>query len=754
VPRKRDKDSVILQEARDNLTICDIIEKPARTEYDRCMQFIALKQWDEKRAGKLRRAGKPVLTVDVCGPICDQVINNWRRNRVAPKIGPGDAIATEATAKIFSGLTKNIMYASKAYVAIDSAFAQMVRGNRGYIGLRTKRRPGSFKQDIVVDEIPNAQCVYLDPFSKEIDYSDRMWGLKTDRLNWAPLKREFPKMSQTDFEVNGTNWPTWFPDADSLLVAEYWRVEEEARKIQTLTMAIPVTRKGRTVETEVVYDDEWDPDAEQFSGVEVRTDDDGELMEEDEPKRVIWQYLMTGAEILRRTRWLGKYIPIIPMYGKKMVVEGKTLMFSAISRSLDAQQEMNYAESAVAKELGSTVRVPFVGVLGQFKTQRKNWQNANIEDYAFLEYDPVSIGDKPAPPPTRQDHEAQIQALVMAGERAKNLVRETAGIGKTALGIEDHRAESGKAMNALQAQSDNGSFDYPAEGSRAVEILGCYMVDLEQQIYTQEEQIQILGDQDEQLNVLINADIRGRGDAPKDQTESHFLADGEYKVRVSADPSHATMREEAQDASMKILEIIPQDMQARLAPAILRLQTWFGAKELADRIELPEFKRDKDSPIPPEAQQEIQKGKMIAQELGKQLEQLILEKENKLLELESKERIAAMDNKTKLDIALAGLDQKNAVEGLRQEMAQTRYQLDAMAQGIQLQHSAEQADIDRQQKAAADQQAQQHQAGMAQSAQDHATGLQDSAQQHGAQLQDSAQQAAAQQAAQPQPQGE
>ena len=110
-------------------------------------------------------------------------------------------------------------------------------------------------------------------------------------------------------------------------------LEERMRRIQQLTKPIAIIRNNRALQTDTVYDDEYE---ELPEGVEIARNSDGELMEDEDAERIVWCYLLNGAEVLDKTRWLGQFIPIIPWYGKEIWYEGKKKLFSLISRSLDA----------------------------------------------------------------------------------------------------------------------------------------------------------------------------------------------------------------------------------------------------------------------------------------------------------------------------------------------------------------------------------------------------------------------------------
>lgn len=728
-------DADILNQARKEFAIADKAESEIREEYNRCMRFVALDQYPPTgpaSADQRTAAGLPSLVVDNLGPICDQIINDWIRNRMGIIIGPGDAVATEATAKILSGYVRNVEYLSRGRLHYDQAFKNMVRGNRGVIGVLTRRKPGTFKQELYIRGFKDSNAVYFDPFAKEIDLTDMDFAFVRDIRGQTEFKHLHPGDEiETDFADWGEDFSDWVRD-DGVIVAEYWKVIVKMRKIQQLTKAIRITRGNRIISTDVVYKDEY---KKLPRGVEVATDpaDGGKPMEDEEPQRKVMQYEITGRNILSRTEWLGSVIPLVPMIGREIIVEGKKKIFSAISRALDPQCQLNYAESGIAEELGTTVRAPYIGALGQFKTMSAAWKVANLQRFPFLEYDMVGVGDKLAPPPTRQAHEPQIQALALASDRAQNNIRMTTGMNKSTLGIEDYKARSGRAINALKSEGDNSTFDLPAAGSSALEVIGCIIVDVAPKIIGAAELIQILNDEEKQETVLVNAPV-DHPSMPKGQDVAHLLDQGEYKVRVSAAPSHQTMREETQAILTDLFQELPEPQKVMIAAPLVREMNFNGKDGIAERLELPQYKKPADgSPaIPPEAQAVIQQGQQLVQAAQQHIQVLERERDAKVLDLENKKDIAAMNNETQLAIARIAQETKTGITAFETEIETIRHMLDTITAHMQMgQDAASQAA------------AQQHEATMQQNAQQHQQGLQESAQQASADQATQAQQAQA-----------
>jgi Phage P22-like portal protein len=643
-----DTDLDIIREAQDNLTLVKSYETELREEYKRCMKFRALEQWEEK--DKQERGNRPTVVIDQLGQYVDQVINDWRRNRMGVKISPGDG-GTAETARILDGMIREIEHRSKAHVAYDHAFESMAWGNRGFVQVSTKRRPGTFKKEITILKIANPECVYVDPFAEEPLL--KRFALKVQTISRKKFEQDWgKKKKQVDFSSAEKQAPEWFPNKESMLLGEYWKVIETPRQICKLTQPIPIQRDNQVIVTDLVYSDEWNEDEWKAKGVEVAIAPDGSRMEDDEPKRKVVQYLLTGVEVLETVEFEGSYIPIIEWEGKEMWVEGKRKLFSLVSRSLDAQKGLNYSYSSMFERLGQAVRSPIVGVVGQFKTQRASWEAAATKPVAFLEYDPVAIGDKPVGPPQRADFDPRIDQAVAATEIIKDSIRGTMGINTAMLGQDTGKAKSGVAIRELAKEGDNATFDILDNGGTGLEYVGCVVLDLIPKIYSQADVIQIRNQQQQTISIAINQDVAQMQQPPLDsngqaQSENHFLREGQYHVAIAAAPTHETLRKEGHDRLMEALQYLPPEGAQQVVPVILRLDDFYGAKEVADKLDPPQ----KGPKIPPQVIQQMQMQGKLIEVLTEQVNNLQTEKDARILELESAEKQKALDAVVKIRVA-------------------------------------------------------------------------------------------------------
>jgi hypothetical protein len=122
---------------------------------------------------------------------------------------------------------------------------------------------------------------------------------------------------------------------------------------------------------------------------------------------------ISGMEVLpdTETEWLDYCIPIFPVLGKQMIIQGKPQLFSVVRHQRGAQQMINYGKTRIAESLSVAPISPYIAAKGQIDKGDKKWENLNTQVFSVLEYNQVDIMGKPAPPPQRQTFEPPIQAL-------------------------------------------------------------------------------------------------------------------------------------------------------------------------------------------------------------------------------------------------------------------------------------------------------------------------------------------------------
>ena len=632
--------------------------------------FRNLKQWDEKTKKARDDSGRPALTVDKLNHPIRQVLNAQRQARPGIKVNPKTSGSAQETAAALMGLVRQIEYDSQADVAYDWAFEQAATSGRGFFRVLTEFAgdmdgPEAWDQEIKIERVLNKYSIYFDPSAVKPDKSDARWCFVTEDIPVEEYKLLYPTSeiaSLNDFSSLGDVPETWL-SVKSVRVSEYWYTEPVRKRrlmLETGMTALVDVRDQTTVT------------GQKHQGVPI-------LNHRDVDTRVVKFAKINAREILEGNEdrsagqdWPGQYIPIVPVIGEELFAENKRIYRGMIRAARDPQRMYNYQASELVRQLAIWGRVPWVGAAGQFKGLEAKWGSANIEDYPFLEYNPVGLDGHLSPPPQRNGMEPPIQSIVIGIQQASEDIKSTTGFFDPSLGNVSNRDRSGRAILALQQAGELGSSNFQDNLRRALIFTGKIIVDLIPHIYDRPGRIvTILGKDDKPNSVMFNQPFTpGTEDQPPQAVPQEAAMPGmplpenaklfdlkntRFSVTVSVGRSHATKRMERDEGISTIIEKVPT-----LAPVLvgpwLRAQDWDGADQMAERVDKmlpPELQPTPEGQpkIPPQVQAQMQQLMQQHEMLTKLLEEKDELIRTKQLELASKEQQTALIELTKLDVA-------------------------------------------------------------------------------------------------------
>lgn len=480
-------DASALKEARDAFQVAADAEADNRARALDDIKFARIgedNQWTVNGvnwAQKRRDSRRPVLTINMLPKFERQVMNDIRQNRPSIKVRPVDSGADVKTADVFTGLIRNIEQTSRADTAYDTAAEFAITGGFGYFKVNVDyASDDTFDQDILIERVPNPFCVYGDPYDLGADSSNWMSAWETELIERDEFDRRFKGAKPTDWQA-GSDYHNlsapWRVD-NEVLIARWWRREKVAKVILKLSDGRVVAKE----DFERKLDGISMADICAATGVEV-------VGEREAPSFRVTHTLMTGAEVLEdETEWPGRYIPIVPVYGEDIVVEGKRILKSLIRDARDPQMQLNYWRSYAAEMVALQPKAPYVGVAGQFETD-PHWETANTDNHPYLEYDPVAG----APPPQRQ-----MPAALPAGARdlalmANDDIKGTLGLFDASIGARSNET-SGKAILARQREGDVSTFHFADNLSRAIRHGGAIIMDLIPKVYSGQRMVRVLGE--------------------------------------------------------------------------------------------------------------------------------------------------------------------------------------------------------------------------------------------------------------------
>lgn len=523
-------------------------------------------QWDE--GAKTKRKDRPRFTINRVAGAIDQLIGDQRQNRTDIKIRPVSGGATEETAKVMTGLIRNIESVSKAGNAYDCAFDETVNG--GYGGWRVITEfndDDAFEQDIKIKPINTATTsLWFDDGAKEYDRRDSQWAFVTVDMPIEEFKERYPKSVITSWsqeQFNNTACNGWVSE-NSVRVAEYWVKTPITRNIALLS-------DGRVIDAD---EEKSVLDELSESGVTVKKT-------RSVKSHKVEMYLMSGAEILEDAKqWAGKFIPLVPMYGRQSHIEGRSYTRGVVRFAKDANRIYNYATSAAIETAALTPKDPLWMTPAQAKGHEARLKNFNNSNDPFLFYNP----DPKAPgSPQRGGAPAVQGAFIQQIQQASMDLYHVTGMQPPSLGA-NPELKSGKAIQAQERLGDRGSFIFTDNLVKSQEFTAEILIDLIPRIYDTARQVRIMQQDGETESVDINTVNEEIIDKETGKPELvNDLSIGKYDVVAESGPAFATQRQESAQQIIDLIATSPQ-FEAVAMDLVAKDLPILESKELTKRV--------------------------------------------------------------------------------------------------------------------------------------------------------------------------
>ena len=651
-------DLKLLTEIRKNVELdADATEEQRELELDDLRFCDPQTQWTDAERASREEDGRPVLTEDRLGPFLLQVCNEQRKNKPGVTVNPVDDGADVETAEVIQGLIRHIEYDSNADTAYDTAFESAVRVGRGFYRICTEYKDDdSFDQDIKIKRIPNVHNVFIDPAAQECDYSDAKWGGVKGWMSQRDYEAQYPNSKLANIGADswksiGDDAPEWMSkDGTACLVVEYfYKVETPSKRY--------LLKSGKVVD--------------KLPAGETPKDTRDVLKTETK-----W-VKCTALEVLERGEWPSKYIPLVPVLGKEVLVNGNRTYAGLVRAGKDPQKRHNYLLTSQVERIAFMPLATWLGAKGFMGKNRRVWENAHKAQMAALEFEIVGDDGQGINMPKLITEEAPIRAVTEAMGGAEEGMKAVLGMYDPSLGNREG-SQSGLAIGRLQQQSETGTFHFQDNLSRAIRYEGRILLDLIPVYYDTERIVRIIGEDGEQSMVRVNAPLQ-QDDVTPGETQAAIgkvfdLTTGKYDVTVSAGPSYQSKRAEDRALLLGMLQGPMGEKIANVAPDLVTstLDSPIAGK-LTDRLKktLPPQITGDQPQIPPQVQQQMQQSQQMIEALTQELKAATDKNATVKMELEAKERIAIIN-------AQAGILEAAIKTGSQESVALLGHQMDML----------------------------------------------------------------------------
>jgi hypothetical protein len=590
----------IIDEAKQFLKFANEADTMNRQEALEDLKFVNGEQWPIELQNSRNLESRPCLTINKVDTYCRQVANQQRQQRPRIKVHGINTTKDAAEAEVIQGIIRHIEINSNADHAYDNAFDYSTKMGWGYIRLTTDYvSDDSFDQEIFIKPIDNPFTVYFDPNSVLPDGSDAEKVMITTVMSKDAFRQQYPDAGEANFTVRGTgdSQNEWIMKED-IRLAEYFYIVAKKTKLYLLSDGTHV------------FEDEMPSDkAMAEAGITI-------ISKRDSFKRAVKWKKLTGVQVLEERDLPGRYIPIVPVYGRQIVVGDKRKRFGMVRFAKDPQRLYNFWQTALTESVALAPKAKWIMAEGQDEGHESDWAQANIKSMSYLRYKQTDIEGRPAPAPQRLQPEPPPAGVITAAQGFSQDLQAVMGI------FDPNQLPtgniSGKALNGQQQQIDMTNYDYYDNFTRSLCHVGKIILGWIPYIYDTQRVMRIIGDDGKPETITINErDAVGR--------VLNDVTVGQYDVVMETGPGYNSKRQAAVEAMMPMLQGSSELFNVA-GDLVFRNMDFPGADVIADRLATmnPLAQIDNRSDVPPQVQMALKQAQTQVQQMQQEMQQMQL----------------------------------------------------------------------------------------------------------------------------------
>lgn len=635
-----DKD--IIAEAKERFAACREFTREQRDDMLDDLRFsnpADPQQWPEeiKRLRSQAVGGpRPCLTFDQTNQYIAQVVNESRQNKPSIKVRPVDSKADVKVADALSGMFRHIEDYSRADIAYDTAIEHAARIGLGYLRVNTRvLNPATNEQDILIQRVADPLSVELDPDWQEPDGSDANFGFIESTLSRRAFAIAHPDAKLADWRTDTLGWVT----DKGVRVAEYFNLVESKQNM--LVMDDPAHPGEDMVLTEAEY---WE--GVKATGVRLPI-----LRSYWAKTKTCKWYKLGGDEVLEESVFPASYVPLVPVIGSELWIEGKRHLCGMVRPMKDPMRAYNYDRSNYIEQVSLQTKVPYLVAAEAVEGYENEWRAANQSNASYLPWNHLDSDGNPLPAPRREQAPQASPAYAQGAMQAQNDIQASIGMYRASLGAPSNET-SGKAINARQRQGETANFHYSDNMSRSLRQVGRIIMEMLPVVIDTKREMRILGEDGSASSVVIDPN-QAQGAVMRGNALASFNPMvGKYDVTVTVGPAFGSRRQEAVLAMQEMIGGNPQ-LFTMLGDEFVKMMDIPGAEKIAKRLstmlppqvqEMEAAENQKDGAPSPEVQQVIQQAQaaiaqrdQAGQQLSQQLQQAMGELARLQAELADKE---------------------------------------------------------------------------------------------------------------------
>lgn len=435
---------------------------------DRRFCYIPGAQWEGPLGEQF--ANKPRFEFNKTHLAVIRVVNEWRNNRITVDFVPRDGSQADKFADNCDGLYRADEKKSGAMEAYDTCFEEGVSGGMGAFRLRATYEDElddeNDRQRIDIVPIPEADsCVFFSLDGKRYDKADASRCYVLTSMTPDDYRNEYgddPASWPKDIENSYFDWNT----PDTVWIAEVYEVEQKSELVHFF-QGIALTDELN--ELRVPHDELTPEKLNELQATGFR-----EVRQKRVKVRKVRKWIMNGARILEDCGHIaGTHIPVVPFYGKRMIVDGIERIQGHVRLARDAQQLDNMikswlAEMAARFDIEKPILTP-----EQIAGHATMWARDSVEKYPYLLVNPIldANGQQVVTGPVAYTKAPNMPpAMAALAQLAAQSLEDM--LGNQQAGEELQPNMSGKAVELVQNRLDMQCFIYMDNMRKSIERAG------------------------------------------------------------------------------------------------------------------------------------------------------------------------------------------------------------------------------------------------------------------------------------------
>ena len=424
------------------------------------LRFVAGDQWTQASKALREQEGRPCLTLNRVGSFLRNLSARNRQTTLSVQcvsdVGPLPPEGSQLNA-VLRKIFKNSVLEDQ----LDTAGVYQIATGLGFLRICADYSGrASFDQDLKVEAVDDPSTVLMDPASKDPLFADARYCFIMTRMD----KDEYLDTIGQESEIGRVASLTKFSaklsplilDQNTIVVAEYYR--RVPIKLRLIKYANPETGEVKILDKKNKA--EISALSPAFIQVNEKTVDSFEIQHS----------LFDGVEFHETTTLPGfDRIPVFPLLGERVVIDGKPEIFGAVRHSMDAQRLLNYSISIGLEVADLQTKSPWVAEDSALTGYEDVWRTANERNYSVLPY------KKGANPPQRSSVTTDISALMGIKTEAGNDIQNIFGIFDLQQGAPSNET-SGVAVVAKTNSANKSTFLFKDNLSKTVLAIGSALV--------------------------------------------------------------------------------------------------------------------------------------------------------------------------------------------------------------------------------------------------------------------------------------